>query len=81
MTWSITLTVLPSAGGNTKALPLQTKLQNVKVLPKTWVAPNSRLAISDQKLKNLTLGIREQNKRTTRPQRQQLEIDLITRKI
>ena len=52
-----------------KAPPLNTKLQNVKFLPKTWVAPNNRLMISDQKLKNLTLGIWEQNKGTTRPQR------------
>ena len=51
-----------------KAPPIKTKLQNVKFLPKTWVAPNNRLTISDQKFKNLTLGIREQNKRTARLQ-------------
>ena len=62
-----------------KAPPKKTKQQNVKFLRKTWVAPNNRLTISDQKLKNLTLGIREQNKRTTRPQRQQLEMDLVTK--
>ena len=63
-----------------KAPPIKTKLQNVKFLPKTWVAPNNRLTISDQKFKILTLGIREQNKGTTRPQRQQMEMDLVTRK-
>ena len=65
---------------NFKAPPIKTKLQNVKFLPKTWVAPNNRLTISDQKFKILTLGIREQNKGTTRPQRQQMEVNLVTRK-
>ena len=63
-----------------KAPQIKTKLQNVKFLRKRWVAPNNRLTIADQKLKNLTLGIREQNNRTTRPQRQQFEMDLETRK-
>ena len=63
-----------------KAPPIKTKLQNVKFLPKAWVAPNNRLTVSDQEFKILTLGIREQNKGTTRPQRQQMEMDLVTRK-
>ena len=63
-----------------EAPPIKTKLQNVKFFPKTWVAPNNRLTISDQKFKILTLGIREQNKGATRPQRQQMEMDLVTRK-
>ena len=63
-----------------KAPPIKTKLQNVKFLPKTWVAPNNRLTISDQNFKSLTFGIREQNKGTTRPQRQQMVMDLVTRK-
>ena len=33
-----------------RAPPLQTKMQKMKVLPKTWVSPNNRLKISDQKL-------------------------------
>ena len=79
MTWSMTLTVLPRAGANSKLRQKKTKLQIVKFLRKTWVAPNNRLTISEQKLKNLTLGIREQHKRTTRPQKQQLEMDLVTK--
>ena len=63
-----------------KAPPMKTKVQNLKFLPKTWIAPNNRLTISDQKFKILTLGIREQNKGTTKPQRQQLKMDLVTRK-
>ena len=63
-----------------KAQPIKTNLQNMKFLPKTWVAPNNRLWIADQKFKILTLGIREQNKGTTRPQRQQMDMDLVTRK-
>ena len=49
-----------------KAPPIKTKLQSVELLPKTWVAPNNRLTISDQKFKILKLAIREQNEGTTR---------------
>ena len=63
-----------------KAPTIKTKLQNVRLLPKTWIAPNNRLTISDQKFKILNLGIREQNEGTTRPQRQQMEMNLVTRK-
>ena len=63
-----------------KAAPLQRKVQEMKVLPKTWVSPNNRLNNSDQKLKTWTFGIREQNKGTTNLERQQLKEDLLTRK-
>ena len=63
-----------------RAPPLQRKIQKLKVLPKTWVSPNNRLNILDQKLNTFTFGIREQNKGTTKPQKQQLKMDLITRK-
>ena len=76
----MTLTVLLRAGAKSKLHQKKLKPQNVKFLWKTWVAPNNRLTISDQKLKNFISGIREQNKRTTRPQKQQLEMDLVTRK-
>ena len=52
----------------------------MKVLPKTQVSPNNRLIISDQKLKTFTFGIREQNKGTTKPQKKQLKMNLVTRK-
>ena len=52
----------------------------MKVLPKTWVSPNNRLIIWDQKLKTFTFGITEQNQGTTKPQRQQLKMDLVTKK-
>ena len=52
----------------------------MKVLPKTWVSPNNRLIVSDQKLTTFSFGIREQNKGTTKPQRQQLKMDIVTRK-
>ena len=52
----------------------------MKVLPKTWVSPDNRLIISAQKLKTFTFGIREQNKGTAKPQRQQLKMDLVTKK-
>ena len=57
------LTVLPRAGANSKLHQKKTKLQNVKFLPKTLVAPNNRLTISDQKFKILTSGIREQKQK------------------
>ena len=63
-----------------KATPLQRKLQKMKVLPKTWVSPNNRLNISHQKLKTFTFGIREQNKGTTKPLKQQLKMGVETRK-
>ena len=62
------------------APPLQRKFQKMKVLPKTWVSPKNRLNILDQKLKTSTFGIRQQNKAKTKPQRQQLKVDLVTRK-
>ena len=52
----------------------------MKVFPKTWASHNNRLNISDQKLKTFMFGIREQNKGTTKPQRQQLKMGLVTRK-
>ena len=53
-----------------RAPPSQRKIQKMKVFPRTWVSPNNRLIISDQKLKTFTYGIREQKKGTTKPQRQ-----------
>ena len=34
----------------------------MKAFPKTWVSPNNRLIISDQKLKTFTFVNRKQNK-------------------
>ena len=62
-----------------RAPPLQRKIQEMKVLPKTWVSPDNRLILSEEKLKTFTFGKREQNKGTARPQRQQLKMDLVTR--
>ena len=41
------LTVLPRAGANSKLHQKEQNYKNVKFLPKTWVAPNNRLTISD----------------------------------
>ena len=79
MAWSMTLTGLPRAGANPELQHYKEKYK-MKVLPKTWVSPNNRLILSDQKLKTFTFGIREQNKGTAKPQKQQLKMDLITRK-
>ena len=74
------LTGLPRAGANPELHHYKEIYKKMKVLPKTWVSPNNRLILSDQKLKTFTFGIREQNKRTTKPQSQQVEMDLVTRK-
>ena len=63
-----------------RAPPLQRKIQKMKVLSNTWFSPNNRLNYSDQKLKTFTFGIREQNKGTTKPQKQKLKMELVTRK-
>ena len=63
-----------------KAPQLQRKLQKIMFLPKTWVSPNNRLNNSDQILKTYTVGFREQNKGTTKLERQKLKMDLVTRK-
>ena len=65
--------------GRSSAPPLQRKIQKLKVLSRTWVSPNNRLTISDQKLKTFTSGIRQQKKETTKAQKQQLKMDLVTR--
>ena len=80
MTWSMTLAGVPHAGANPEVHHYKEKKTKKKVLPKTWVSPNNRFILSDQKLKNFTSGFREQNKGITKPQRQQLKMDLVTRK-
>ena len=62
-----------------RAPALQRKIQKMKVLPKALVSPNNRLILPAQKLKTFTLGNREQNKGTTKSQRQQLKMDLVTK--
>ena len=65
-----------------RAPPLQRKIQKMKVLSKTWVSLNNRLNYSGQipNTQTFTFGIREQNKGTTKAQKQQLKMDLVTRK-
>ena len=60
-----------------RALPIQRKIQKMKVFSRIWVSFNNCLKYSDQKLKTFTFGIREQNKRINKPQ---LKMDLVTRK-
>ena len=71
VTWSMTLTGLPRVEANHELHHYKEKFKKMKVLSKTWVSPNNRLNISDQKLETFTFGIREQNKGTTKPQKQQ----------
>ena len=52
----------------------------MKVLPKTWVSSNNGLMISDQKTQNFQSWHGEQNKGNTRPQRQKLNMEHVSRK-
>ena len=79
MTWSLTLAGLPRVGAKSKPHDYKQKIQKMKDLPKTWVSSKNRLRISAQKLKTFTFRNREQNKGTTKPQKQQLKMDLVTR--
>ena len=60
--------------------PIQKIQKKKEVLPETWASPNNRLNISDQKRDNFVFGIRDQNKVTTKTQRKQLKMDLVTKK-
>ena len=51
-----------------RAPALQRKMQKMKVLPKTWVSPDNRLILSDQKFKIFTFGNREMFGKTNVPQ-------------
>ena len=55
-----------------RAPPLQRKIQKLK--PTTLVSPIKRLILSAY-----TAGNREQNEGTTKPQKQQLKMDLVTK--
>ena len=78
MTWSMTLTGLPRAGADPE-LHHYKEIQKMKVFPKTLVSPNNGLILSAEKLKTFTFGNGEQNKGTTKAQKQQLKMDLVTR--
>ena len=71
---------LPRAGANSELHHYKEKHKKIRSFQKKWVYPNNRLKTSDQKLETFTFGIREQNKGTTKPQGQQLKMDLVTRK-
>ena len=52
----------------------------MKDLPKTWVSSNNRLKISAKKNQKIQSSHGEKNKRNTRPQRQKLNMDHVSRK-
>ena len=62
---SMTQPGLPLAGANS-LLHHYKQLQKMKELPKTWVSPNNRLKISDQKNQKLHSWHGEQSKQTKR---------------
>ena len=52
----------------------------MKDLPKTWVSPINRLKISDKKNQKFLSWHGERNKGNTRPQRQKLNMEHVSRR-
>ena len=63
-----------------KAPRLQTKVQKIKDLPKTWVLTGKRFENFRPKKSKFLFSHGEQNKRTTRLQRQKLNMNHVARK-
>ena len=77
MTWPRTLAGLPSAGVNSKPHDYKQNVQEMKGLLKKWALTGNSLKISNQKIQS---PYGEQNKRTTRPQAQKLNMNHVARK-
>ena len=65
---------------NFKASCLQTERTNMKVLLKKWALTGNNLKFLNQKTKKIQSSYGEQNKRSTRPWRQKLNINHVARK-
>ena len=63
-----------------KAPWLQTKGTNMKGILRKWVLAENSLKISNQKKRKIQSSHGEQNKRTTRPQGQKLNMNHVARK-
>ena len=63
-----------------RAPPLQRKVQKMNVLSENMGFTWYPFELFRQNLKTFTFGIREQNEGTSKPQMQQLKMDLVTRK-
>ena len=63
-----------------KAPRLQTKVQKMKDLPKTWVLTGKQFEDFRPKNQKFQSSHAEQNKETTRPQRQKLNMNHVARK-
>ena len=77
---AMTLTGLPCAGAKPELHHYKEKYKKWRSFRKHGFHLITVWLFSDQKLKTFTFGIREQNKGTEKLQRQQLKMDLVTRK-
>ena len=80
MTWPMTLAGLPRAGAISKPLDYKQNAQKVKSLLKKWASTGNSLKISNQKNQRIQPSYGEQNKKTTRPWRQKLNLNHVARK-
>ena len=80
MTCPMTLAVLSRAGAVSKPHDYKQNVQKMKGLLKEWALTRNSLKISDKKFQKFHSTHGEQNKRTTRPQGQKLNMNLVARK-
>ena len=80
MTWPVTLARLPRAGAISKPQDYKQNVQKWRAFWKNWASTGNSLKISNQKNQRIQSSYGEQNKRTTRPWRQKLNLTHVARK-
>ena len=80
MTWSMTLAGLPRAGAISKPHDYKQNVHEMKGLLKKWALTGNSLKISNQKTKKIQSSYGEQNKKTTRPWRQKLNMNHVAKR-
>ena len=80
MTCWTTLAGLPSADANWRPHDYKQKVRKMKGLLRKWVLTENSLKISNQKNRKIQWPHGKQNKRTTRPQGQNLNMNHVARK-
>ena len=80
MTWPMTLAGLPRAGAISKPHDYKENVQKMKDLLKKWVSTRKQFENFKPKKQKIPSSHGEQNKRTTRPQGQKLNMNHVARK-
>ena len=80
MIWPRTLAGLPRAGAISKPHDYKQNVQKIRGLLKKWGLTGNSLKISNQKKEKNQSSQEEQNKRTTRPRGQKLNMNRVARK-